>query len=288
MTSLGQAKKKPDRLSVSFHQTFVPERQYISTFLRFVASDRTGSDQYISDQTGIPVGKSSGKVPAIISYCSGMGLIEITNPGKPSERSFNLTDFGRVVFLEDNNLSEELTQWLAHLHLCREVQGAEVWYLSFTKGIDVLGMNFSESDLVDFLERSCGKRSKSPIGPMLRTYTEPAAFQTAQAITYNSDNEILVRSPAPLLTSYRNGYSAFFLQLWETYFSKERQITLSDFEETTQWQKMCGWNTRQLETVLEMMQETDSILIDKLMKPWVLTRKGISKNYWSSLYDELA
>ncbi len=275
------------RLSVSFHQTFIPERQYIAALLRYVATGQKGTDKEISDQTGIPVGKSSGKVPAIISYCSGMGLINILKTSGAKEKQLEFTPFGRVVLLEDSNLSEELTQWLVHLHLCRKNGGAEIWYLSFNKGYNTLGMTFTEQDLAEYLERNCGKRNRSPLGPLVRTYDEVAAFKTAHVLDLQDDGK-LKRSPAPLLAGFRNGYGAFLLSLWDEYFPSERQVTITDFESAVHWQKICGWNQRQNETVLDMLQDAGAITIDKQMRPWVLVRRAEAQQFWTSLYDELA
>ncbi len=72
-------KRKYQRLSVTFHQTFIPERAHISTLLKFAAKGHKGTstplsvtDQEISAETGIPTGQSSGKVPAMLDYCRGM------------------------------------------------------------------------------------------------------------------------------------------------------------------------------------------------------------------------
>lgn len=278
---------KAKRLPINFHQTFIPERQYISSLLHFVATGQTGTDQDISEQTGIPVGKSSGKVPSIISYCSGMGLIKVQRIAGTGEKAFEFSHFGRVVFLEDSNLNEDITQWIAHLHLCRQNGGAEIWYYTFNKGYDVLGLEFTEQDLTDFLERNCGKRNKSPIGPLIRTYEEPAAFQIANVLTRQNGN-LLKRSPAPLLSGFRNGYCALFLSFWEETFSEHRQVTTTDLESTVHWQNIGGWNQRQNETILDMLQDAGAIKIDKQMKPWVLNRRSNAKHFWTAIYDELA
>ena len=61
------------RLPVTFHQTFTPERAHIAALLRYAASGKTGTDPEISAETGIPTGASSRKVPAMLDYCQGMG-----------------------------------------------------------------------------------------------------------------------------------------------------------------------------------------------------------------------
>lgn len=58
-----------ERLSRSFHQTFIPERHYINALLKFAAKGGQGDIQAISECTGIPTGQSSGKVAPILDYC---------------------------------------------------------------------------------------------------------------------------------------------------------------------------------------------------------------------------
>jgi hypothetical protein len=59
-------------LPLNFHKTFIPERRLIAALLEYAALNKQGDYQNISKETGIPMGKSSGKVPAIygIAQCS--------------------------------------------------------------------------------------------------------------------------------------------------------------------------------------------------------------------------
>ncbi len=276
----------PARLHINFHQTFIPERRYITALLQYAASGKQGTDQEISRVTGIPTGKSSGKVPAIINYSLGMGLISVEKGASSKQRRPVLTDFGRIVLLEDNSLSEPLTQWLAHLHLCRRCGGAEIWHKTYGVGRDILGNEFSESELNDFLNGIFGKKKKSHIGPMLRTYEEQAGLKSANV--FERKNSLIIRSPAPLLSGFVPGYSAFLLCLWDIHFPEDRQVTLADFEKETFWKRISGWSDRQMEIALEMLQHEGAIDVDRQMRPWILTRKADSKRYWRKLYDKLA
>lgn len=212
------------RLPVTFHQTFIPERAHISALLKFAASGNESTstplsvtDQEISVETGIPTGQSSGKVPAMLDYCRGMNLMTVEKGTQSGHKRPVLTDFGRTVLLEDSNISEELSQWMAHLFLCRRHGGAEIWHLSFAVSYDVLGM-----------------------------------------------------------------------ECWDVHFPEERQMTLTDFEEETYFQRMCGWNERQYHTILEFLQDSGAIDMDKQIRPWVLSRRAESTSFWRRLYDELA
>jgi len=253
--------------------------------LKFAASGSEGTDQEISDCTGIPVGKSDGKVPAIVSYSSGMGLVRVTPGTYKSSRKISVTEFGRSVLLEDTFLSEPLSQWIAHLHLCRRFGGAETWFQVFADGFEILGSRFSENQVENYLASRLGGRNRSLTGPLLRTYSEPAAFGNSQILIGSVDS--FSRNAAPLLPCFRLAYSAFFLSLWEDFFPKERQITLSDFESKTYWARSHGWRERDLKKALTMIKETGAISLDTHIWPYALLKLQSQAHYWRLIYDEM-
>lgn len=274
------------RLSINFHQTFIPEKRYISALIRYAGGNHNqGTMQEISSITGIPMGESSGKAPAILNYAQGMGLVTVEKGDTISSKKTQLTNFGRTVLLEDPNLSEQLTQWVAHFNMCRSIGGAETWHLTFGPGRDFLGMKFSEKNLEAYLTGILGKKNKSIIGPMLRMYQEPASFKTSNLI--NIDDRTINRSAAPILKGFINAYSAIFLLLFETHFPDDRQITVSDFEDATFWKRIAGWSDQQNAMILEMIQTQGAINIDRQMQPWILTRKSESKSFWRTIYNDL-
>ena len=125
-----------DRLPRNFHKTFVPERRYIHSMLQFASTGKTGDIHVISEATGIPTGQSSGKVMPTLDYCRGMGLLRLSEKSKRSSvKEPQLTTFGRIVLLEDPFLKEPVTQWMAHLNLCRPLRGADIWYHVFLKDL---------------------------------------------------------------------------------------------------------------------------------------------------------
>lgn len=273
------------RLPVTFHRTFYPERSYLNAIIKYTASDKEGTDQQIGKDTGIPVGKSDGKVPAIISYAQGMGLLVSGKGSHPGTRKLTLTHFGRSVLLEDPFLSAELTQWLAHAHLCRAVGGAEVWHQVFAQGYDLLGSDFSEDSIEQYLIKRLGKRNRSLTGPLLRMYTERASFGEADIIVQHNDR--YQRKSAPCLRTYKLPYTAFFLMLWEDHFYDVAQISLADFENDTNWSRIFGWTPRESELVLGMLQSTGAIRLDTHIWPYAVIRTGASNDYWGRVYDDM-
>lgn len=286
MTKSKKPKNVFQRLPVTFHQTFLPERAHISALLKYAASGKMGTDQEISAETGVPTGQSSGKVPAMLDYCTGMGLLTVDRDKQAGQKIPRLTDFGRTVLLEDSTLTEELTQWMAHLMLCRRQGGAEVWFLGFGVSFNVLGMEFSEAELEEYIAGTLGKRKRALIGPMLHMYSEPSSFKKAGAIVQAEQR--LRRQSAPVLPGFANGYAAALLALWEIHFPKERQVTMTDFETETYFQRLGGWNDRQYTQILDMLEHYGALKLDKQMHPWILDRQAESQVFWRSLYDELA
>ncbi len=273
-------------LALNFHKSFLPERRYLTALLQYAAGERQGTDQEISEATGIPVGQSTGKVPSIINYSVGMGLIRVEKGSQPRQRCPILTDFGRIVLLEDEALSEPLTQCLAHLHLCRFGEGAEIWHHTFGPGRDVLGMVFAEADAIQYLDTRLSKTTKSHVSLMLRTYDEQSALKNAGVLECNQGS--ISRAAVPVLQGFVFGYAAFMLSLWESRFSTSRQVAWSDFEAATCWQRIMGWSDQQNETVLGMLQEAGALDVDRQMRPWVLSRKAEAKAFWRVLYDDLS
>lgn len=62
-------------LPLNFHNTFIPERHFIQALLEYVAGGKSGSLTEMASETGIPMGRSTGKLQATIDYALGMGLI---------------------------------------------------------------------------------------------------------------------------------------------------------------------------------------------------------------------
>ena len=60
--------------SVNFHKTFAPQDSYISKILELAEQGYSGNKEEISDITGIPTGKTSGKVIPHILYSKYMGI----------------------------------------------------------------------------------------------------------------------------------------------------------------------------------------------------------------------
>ena len=273
------------RLPRNFHKTFKPERQYINAMLRYAASGEEGDYQTIAAATGIPTGTSSGKVPAILDYCRGMGLIRLTGQERSSIKKPDLTSLGRIVLLEDPYLKASVTQWIAHFNLCGSVTGADVWYHTFFAGTQALGMNFSRAKLEAHLSVIYGVEKSGLIGPLVGTYEDDAAFKMCGVL---SDTKgAIVRRPAPIADELGLGYCAWMLQLMGDHFPKRRQISITDLDAIAGWRTIPGWDVSSLQRALELVERKGLIEVDRHMEPWLLVPKVGPDDAWKHIYDDI-
>lgn len=271
-------------LPINFHKTFIPERHFIAALLDYAALGKEGTLKEISADTGIPMGKTNGKVPAIIDYSRGMGLIEVYTGAAKGVKVPRLTSFGRAVFVEDKFLSEELTQWVAHMNLCRSDLGALAWYAVFNKGRSMLGSSFETQQLEDYLI-GISSPGNDRTGPLLRTYLEDAALGRSRAIELTGEK--VIRRKAPLLDLYALPYTAFLLDLIESFFPQQNQVTLTDLQMETGWLDICLWKEAELEVVCLLMERTGYISIDRQMQPWIIEKLSRAEELWPYIWDDL-
>jgi hypothetical protein len=271
-------------LPINFHKTFIPERHFIAALLDYAALGKSGSLQDISADTGIPMGQINGKVPAIIDYARGMGLIEVQPGADKGMKVPKLTSFGRSVFAEDKFLGEELTQWIVHMNLCRPDIGALAWNAVFSKGRNVLGGRFDKQQLEDYLIGISGP-GNDRTGPLLRAYREDAALARTRAIELNGDT--IIRRKAPLLDLYALPYTALILDLIESFFPNQNQITLADLQKYTGWLDICLWTEADIEIVCSLLERKGYISIDRQMQPWIIEKLSNSEELWPYIWDDL-
>jgi hypothetical protein len=274
-----------NRLPRNFHKTFKPERQYINAMLRYAASGAQGDYQAIASVTGIPTGVSSGKVPAIIDYCRGMGLIRLVGPGKSAVKKPELTHFGRMVLLEDPYLKTTLSQWIAHFNLCGPKTGADVWYQTFFAGTQSLGMSFSRAKLEAHLCAVYGVDKSGIIGPLVGCYEDDAAFKACGAL--EEANNKIVRRSAPIADDIALGYAAWMVQLMEEFFQGQRQVPVTALDTAAGWRTIPGWDISALQHVLEIVERKGVISVDRHMEPWLLLPKESSDRIWRKMFDDM-
>jgi len=273
------------RLSRNFHRTFKPERQYITSMLRFAASGAEGDAQAIAAATGIPTGASTGKVPAILDYCRGMGLVRLGGPDRSAVKKPELTPFGRIVLLEDPHLTTGLSQWIAHLNLCSPITGADVWYQVFFRGTQSLGMTFDRSNLESHLGLVFGVEKAGLIGPMIGMYEDDAAFRICGTLSESAG--VVIRRPAPVNDEFGYAYGAWLLQLLADHFPKSGQVSSTELDAQAGWRTIPGWDIGSHQRVLELVERNGLLEVDRHMEPWLLQPKCSPETAWKRIFDDL-
>jgi len=253
--------------------------------LRFAASGAEGDMQAIAAATGIPTGASSGKVPAILDYCRGMGLICLRGQERSAVKKPELTPFGRSVLLEDPYLKSSLSQWVAHLNLCGPLTGADIWYQVFCKGTQFLGMTFERSKLESHLSLVYGVEKAGLIGPLIGMYQDEAAFSACAALSESATS--IVRKPAPINDEYGYAYGAWMLQLLADHFPKQGQISTAELDARAGWRTIPGWDVGCHQRILALVERKGVIEVDRHMEPWLLRPRASTQSAWKRIYDDL-
>lgn len=272
------------RLSRSFHMTFKPERQYINALLRFAAAGEEGDYQRIAEKTGIPTGESSGKVPATIDYCIGMGLI-LMHGNKGSIKKPELTNLGRILLLEDPYLKLEISQWLCHLNMCNREFGADVWHHVFWAGYHSLGEAFSRENLDAVLKSIYGNTNRGLIGPLVSMYEDDASFKLCGALS--ESDQIITRKTAPIKDEMVRGYGAWLINSFEQYFPKQKQVSVTEIEQKTGWLTITGWMGRDMSTAIDLMERKGIVKVDRHMNPWILSPLYSAKDAYKNMFNDM-
>jgi hypothetical protein len=273
------------RLPRNFHKTFIPERRYIHAMLQFASTGKDGDYQYIASETGIPTGASSGKAPAILDYCRGMGLVILTNQARSAAKSPRLTPFGRVVLLEDPYLKEVVTQWVAHLNLCGPLTGADVWHQVFFRGTQTLGNSFQRASLEEYLRNVYAAQNGKLIGPLVRMYEDPSSFASCGAL--NESGNMIKRISPPVIDKYAWGYGAWIVDGINRFFPSVDQITVTELDRCAGWRTIPGWSIDEFQQVLGLIERKEIIKVDRHMNPWILQRGKKAQDLWARVYDDL-
>jgi hypothetical protein len=283
-------------LPINFTQDFLPELRLLARLLSFAADNGVGDKQSIGEDTGIPTGKSSGKVEPMIHYANAMGLIQAQR--NAGTWTLGLTSLGEIVISEDRYLSEPLTLWMMHLMICRrnriadEAKGiADPWFALFAEGELRLGKNFSQNDYLSFLEERHGKMAKlgSLSRLILRSYQEKSCFGKINALVLDESKKegVYSRNPAPLGTDFFPAYAAYFLLVWDALYAGVRQLEIDDFFSRSRFLAVLGWNKNDTARWFDWMADRGEIQLDRQTGKTLALRLGETDTSISNIYSEL-
>ena len=278
------------REGLNFHKSFKPERSLLCSLLQNLINCSGKNVQEISKITGIPTGKSSGKVVPTICYLEYMGLI--TEHINNNKYILDYTDLGKSVLSEDPGLMEELTLLLIHCMLLRKNSGAELWNYIVCKLMPKYHGQISKTLLEKEIQIHFEKNVN--LSPFNGTYTSLLSNLRLLDIT-NDSYSMKAHSLNP---DYSYLYGLVLYNYWTDWINgltveekdskkaSANELTAIQLEEVG-FRYPFGWTEHEEYRVLEQLQDKGVITLNRQMVPFTL-RKGLAeKDIIGLLYSEL-
>lgn len=272
--------------NLNFHQTFKPERNYISSILMDGENCSGMTLQEIAEQTGIPTGKSSGKVEPTLAYCELMNLI--TKEKTNGIYQISLTPMGKCICSEDVGLSERLTILLCHCMIVRKVKGASLWsyvfHDIFPKYRNIIGKTLLEKEI----EIQFGNNVK--MGPFNSSYGD--LFSVLNLLNFSSDKIFI--TPMRYDKEFAYLYAYVFFVYWNEWYDNLQDSDVISREEITSEQLKeigfrfpFGWSEREEYGILEHLSDQDLIHMNRQLSPYTIRRLIDEETLIRKLYSEL-
>ena len=267
--------------NINFHQTFKPEIQYISAILEIANGDKFNSIKDISMFTGIPNGKSSGKVEPHIFYAKYMGLIDVEKEGK--NYKLKRTYLGDAVYDEDPGLQEDLTLTLCHGMMLRKVDGAAMWSSIFMKIMPMYPIGIKKSLLLKELVRILGdKVNTKNIAPFYGSYD--TTFSSLNIVKTEDDTVVL--NHVSLNKEFVFLYAFILYKYWDELYKDQDEISSIQLEKIG-LKNIFGWTEKTEYEVLELLSDYDLIRLNRQLMPYTLLRLTDENYLIDKMYSEL-
>lgn len=266
---------------VEFHKTFQPQDSYISKIMELACNEYSGTKEEISSLTGIPTGKTSGKVIPHIRYAAFMGFIDYQKNG--SVYTLSLTPLGKIVVREDKYLLENVTRLIAHYFITDPENGALIWsfiYRSLPYRIDD---SISDSLINSKFSEAFQHDGKDNLNVVKRSYME-GFWQKLRLINWDSE---LCLNGQIYNEEYKYLYAYTLLKDWEKYRSNERELTVIQLSDELCWSKRLGFDDTETMNVLDELAAEGIISVNKQLHPCTIVRSECSDNFIDKLYDLL-
>lgn len=269
------------QININFHQTFKPEKKYIGSILDIANHTGSLSIQEISLYTGIPNGKSSGKVEPHIYYTKYMGLINAEKKDRTYE--INKTRLGNIVSLEDPGLQEELSILLCHAMMLRPYKGAAMWNAIFMKLLPAYQGKIKKDILLKELGQLFnGKVSKKNLAPFLGSYEEMFSVLDILKVDTNNCSEMEL----PYNKEFIYLYAYILLEYWDELYSGQGEISSAQLAGIG-FGKAFGWNEQKEYEVLEHLSDKGLLRLNRQLAPYTILRLADKNFAMDKLYSEL-
>jgi len=269
-----------NNLNFFFHETFPLQVIYLSEILQLASENYCGSKHEISNLTGIPTGETSGKVEPHIRYLEFMGLIN--SELLSGKYQLTLTKLGEVVYESDRYIMHDVTKKLMHYNMTRRDIGAPQWSFLFRDYPYDFNVPISFNKIIDNGKLIYGKEVYlKPI----RTIYSTGDFLSISPIEFD-DKDIIFKG-CYASSDCNNVYAYTLLQELEKMGLDESEFTLDKIFEDIKWQKGFGFEYDTAIEVLDDLNHSGIIKLNKQLDPITLIVNQSSEDLMIKLYDDL-
>lgn len=261
-----------------FHQTFPPTLDYIRRVLLLGDSSDFMTKEEMSAITGIPTGKSSGKVEPHICYAQYMGLI---NDEIISGKHFiHRTTLGNEIIRQDPGFQEYITQLICHVRLTSPSTGATMWSVILR---DILPQyrNGIETNILndEIAKRNLGKMN---MGPFFSTYKN--GLNLLKIVEKDKKRAHLMS--LSYIPDCIFVYAYALLYEWEHIFPRTLEITADEIPQL-QFGNTFGWDMQKQYEALEHLCEKGIIRMNRQLSPYTIIKQRCSDEMIPLLYSLL-
>lgn len=265
--------------NINFHQTFPPEKSMLSRLLTADVYGEELTKEEISGRTGIPTGKSCGKVVPHIAYAVYMGLVKSeSNNGK---YLLSLTSLGETILNEDPALNEDVTALVCHLRMTSQYGGAPLWETIVS---EILPHNTAEvkwTSLTENMQASSDVKLK--FSPFFTSY-ENEFFSQINIIKRVGD--ILKVNKHVYNNDFAYVYAYALFREWENMYPRQNELTAEEIEKLLTPGAL-GWNQIDTYSAMEKLQDKGLLTFNRQLVPYTVTKHYESERLITNLYSEL-
>lgn len=267
-------------MNLNFHQTFKPEKKHITELIILASNNPSMTIDEISLATGIPQGKSSGKVIPHLEYARFMGIVNFEL--KNGLYSLSLTDLGQLILDEDIGLSESITLLLLHSMLIRASKGADLWNFCFTKFVKKYG----NTTKYGYFENEVNNNFNCEVnlGPLKCSYSD--FFTELNFLVLDKNSNLFQVNSINYDSEYDYLYAYVLYEYWDILFPLQDEISADEFDKLD-FGKCFGISHSEELNILEKISELNLIRINKQLMPFTILKLSTKEQIVTEIYSNL-